>query len=153
MKRKEWARRGLEGVPLKLLLVALLISTSLPIVASNMDDFQTAVGAAGVGAEASRLASSISEVHAAGEGNVRIVTVELPRGQDTWIEIGGDGIDAMSVRGFSAGKAVDPVYLEDPPVRVIADGGSMVIGDGTSTVRLECIQADGRLVVRAGASA
>ena len=144
MKRKEWDRRGLEGVPLKLLLVALLISTSLPVVASNMDDYRTAVGAAGVGAEASRLASSISEVHAAGEGNVRIVTVELPRGQDTWIEIGGDGIDAM---------AVDPVSLDDPPVRVIADGGSMIIGDGTSTVRLECIQADGRLVVRAGASA
>lgn len=152
MRRKEWDRRGLEGLPLKLLLVALLISTSLPVVASSIDSYRSAVGEAGMGVEISRLASSISEVYAAGEGNVRMITLELPMGQDSRIEIGGDGIEAMSVRGFAAGRSVRTEYLDDPPIRVIVDGDTMVIGEGTNTIRLECIQADGRLVVKAEAS-
>lgn len=151
MNVKGWDRRGLEGLPLKLLLVALLISLSLPVVASTMDDYRTNVEEAALGAEVSRLASSISEVHAAGEGNVRFITAGVPAG-DVAIEIGGEGIDAMSVRGVVAGHVVRTMYLDDPPVRVITGtGGTMTMGESTS-IRLECIRSDNRLVVLAEAS-
>ena len=151
MNVKEWDRRGLEGLPLKLLLVALLISLSLPVVASSMDGYRKNVEEAALGAEVSRLASSISEVHAAGEGNVRFITVGVPAG-DVAIEIGGEGVDAMSIRGVVAGCVVRTMYLDDPPARVITGtGGAMTMGESTN-IRLECILNDNRLVVLAEAS-
>lgn len=150
MNTKGWDRRGLEGLPLKLLLVALLISISLPVVASSMDGYRTNVEEAALGAEASRLASSISEVHAAGEGNVRFIDVKVPAGKLA-IEIGGEGVAAMSVR-VVADRAVRTIYLDDPPVRVsTASGGAMTIGESTN-IRLECVRCDNRLVVLAEAA-
>lgn len=149
MNLKGWDQRGLEGLPLKLLLVALLISLSLPVVASAMADYRSSIEEAALGAEVSRLASSISEVHAAGEGNVRFITVEVPSGLS--IEVGGEGIDAMSVRGVMADRVVRTTYLDDPPVRVITTNGEAMIIGGSATIRLESIRHDDRPVVLAEA--
>lgn len=68
------------------------------------------------------------------------------------IEIGGEGVDAMSVRGVVAGRVVCTTYLDDPPARVITGtGGTMTMGESTN-IRLECILSDNRLVVLAEAS-
>lgn len=139
-------------MPLKLLMVALLLAISLPVVAKSIDGYQASVGQAAVRAEASRLAAAIAEVYAAGEGNVRVVTVELPPGPGSRLEVGGEGIEGMCVQGSAGGTDVPPVYLDDPPVRVVATSGTLVVGPGDSQVRLECLRADGRLVVLAGAA-
>ena len=152
MNAKEWDRRGLEGLPLKLLLVALLISLSLPVVSSAMDDFRTNMEEAALGAEVTRVASSISDVYVAGEGNVRFIDVEVPVG-DAAIEMGGEGIDALSVRAVVADRVVRTAYMDDPPIKVMTlNGGTMSIGESI-TIRLECLRCDGHLVVLAEASA
>jgi len=148
---KEWDRRGLEGMPLKLLLAALLLSISLPTVVSTIDDYQTSVGKAAATAEASRLAAAVADVYSSGEGNVRIVTVKLPAGQNVGLEVGGEGHLNMSVRGHMGGAPIAPVYISDPPVIIVSEqGGNLTIGPGSSRLRLECLPADGRLVVMVG---
>jgi len=132
-------------------MVALLVSVSLPAVAGSIDQYQAAVGQAAVRAEAARLAAAIAEVYAAGEGNVRLVTLEVPLGPGNGLAVGGEDIDGMRVRACCGGTDLAPVYLSDPPVPVVAEGGALTIGPGTSQLRLECVSADGRLVVLAGA--
>ena len=129
MTSKRWDRRALEGLPLKLLIISLLLSLTAPAVLKCMDSYESTTSRSLVLAEARRIVTTIEEVQTAGEGNRRTITVTLPpeRVQSSLaLEIGGPlgNPSSMSVRCLCQGRVVSTLVLEDPPARVTAVGGS-----------------------------
>ena len=129
MTSKRWDHRALEGLPLKLLMISLLLALTAPAVLRCMDSYESTTSRSLVVAEARHIVDAIEEVQTAGEGNRRTITVTLPpeRVQSSLaLEIGGPlgNASSMSVRCLCQGQMLSTLVLEDPPARVTAVGGS-----------------------------
>jgi len=148
-------RRALEGMPLKLMIMALVISLAAPAVWGALSSFQDNVVESSLRTEAERLAAAMTDTLLAGEGNVRTIQVSLPgsaaRG-DGHISLGGESAtDQMSVRCWLDGRRTFTAWATDPPARAIAQGGELTIGPGETTVVLSCVREDGSTFLRAEA--
>jgi len=75
-------RRGIEGLPLRLMLVALLISLTLPTMISFLTSATTSIAEDKAAKMAEQIAMTIDEMSAGGSWNVRLVKVpaDLPEG-------------------------------------------------------------------------
>jgi len=152
IRMKNWNKRGIEGLPLKLMLISLMVSLALPAVIGSLDSYEASVAKASMRTSAEELAAAATEVLVAGEGNVRTVAVEISssasRG-DGRIEVGGaTGISfSLGVRCVYNGAVFHTEYMSDPPVHLIAPGGEISIGPGITEVTLSCIRSDSHLVV------
>jgi hypothetical protein len=111
-------KRGLEGMPLKLLIVSLLISISAPIVLSSMSTFQTKTSVSEALGVAENIRETITATYISGPGNHRVMDSPLTDNKCT-IEIGGslDQTESMVIKVKHDG-GVDRIYLSDPAVRV-----------------------------------
>lgn len=151
---KRWDRRGIEGMPLKLMLIGLMVSLSLPAVIGSLDSYEESVAKTSLRTSAEELAAAATEVFVAGEGNVRTLTVEFSpsasRG-DGRIEVGGplSGAASLGVRCMYGGAVFHTAYMSDPPVRLVTAGGTLSVGPGPTEIALSCVRTDGRLVVLA----
>jgi hypothetical protein len=149
-----WDRRALEGMPLKLLIMSLLISLTFPVVAGSLDSFERSTARSGLIVEGSRLGSAIEEVMSSGEGNRRIIEVSVPMGavgRSMRLEIGGplDDPSSLTIRCSSGGLAFHNVILDDPPVRCSGvNGQAVVLEAGQHQLSIECARSGGRPVVR-----
>lgn len=151
---KRWDRRGVEGLPLKLMLVSLMVSLALPAVLGSLAHYEGSAARASMRTSAEELAAAASEVLVAGEGNVRTVTVEFSpaasRGNGL-LEIGGplNGSTSLGVRCVYGGAVFHTVYMSDPPVRLAASSGTLSVGPGPTEITLSCVRSGERLVVLA----
>jgi hypothetical protein len=107
-------RRGIEGLPLRLLLVALLLSLSLPALLSAVEGTGAELDDRKMSSLAEDLASTMKELAASGPGNVR--TVQMPSDLPTglYLRLGGAEGSADSCR-LSWGNARGPLgsmYLD-----------------------------------------
>ncbi|MBI0584677.1 MAG: hypothetical protein ISF22_10695 [Methanomassiliicoccus sp.] len=150
---KGWDRRALEGLPLRLLIMALLVSLTLPVVLGSMESYERTTARTRLAAEAERVGGVIEEVMSAGEGNRRIVTVELPESLAKFsmrLEVGGaiGSAESLTVRCLEGGAVFRNIVLEDPPARTTtADGRGMVLEAGMYRLAVECVRADDRAFV------
>ncbi len=73
-------RRGIEGLPLRLMLVALLISLTLPTMLSFMQGTSSSISEDKAAEIAREIVGTLEEMAASGPGNVRTVKVpsDLP---------------------------------------------------------------------------
>ena len=146
-------RRALEGLPLKLLIMSLLISMTAPAVMGSLEGYERSITKSEMASEANRLAQIIQEVLSAGEGNRRSIIVELPTASsryDMALEIGGgiDNASSYSVRCLEGDGVFATVVLDDPPARTTTLNGSPLRLDaGTISLMLECARIDARLIV------
>lgn len=145
--------QALEGLPLKLLIMSLLVSMTAPAVMGSLDGYERSLTCSEMMSEASRLARLTEEVLSAGEGNRRSITMELPTASSRYgmiIEVGG-GIDNASkytIRCLEEEKVFSTIVLDDPPVRTITKNGSpLTLDAGTVPLMLECARIEGRLCV------
>lgn len=149
---KRWDRRGLEGLPLKLMIVALLIALSAPAVLGSVEGFERSATRAALQAEASSLVAIAQEAFQAGEGNRRTATIEVPgNGNDRLaLAIGGDGekTESLSVRCLQEDQIVSTIMLDHPMVRLHAPGDvPLVLGPGKHDLLLSCVMSKGNLFV------
>lgn len=149
---KAWDRRGLEGMPLKLLIMSLLVSLTLPVVMGSVESYERSTARSMVIKEAERLVSEIEEVMSAGEGNRRIVSISLPAAADRFhlaLEAGDaiGGTASMTVRCTRDGIAFITLAPEAPPARITsADGQSLRLQSGEHRISVECVRDEGRTV-------
>ncbi len=146
-------RRALEGLPLKLLIMSLLISITAPAVLGSMEGYDRSVARSEVASQAARLAQLIEEVRSDGEGNRREITVTLPEAaskHDLSVELGGNegNASALTVRCLENGNVFSSIVLDDPPARTVTLSGSPLrLEAGETTLMLECVRNDGRIIV------
>ena len=130
-------RRGIEGLPLRLMLVAILISLTVPTMLSLLQDTTSSIAGDKAAMMAEEIARTIEEMSAAGPGNVRTVTVlaDLPAG--IAFLIGGENgtIDSTRITWSIDGRE-NTRYLAGAAV-ITEDGRPLTVSAGGS-IRLEC---------------
>jgi hypothetical protein len=138
-------RRAVEGLPLRLMLMALLISLTVPTMLSVMGSTSTKLRSQEMAEVADDLAGTIEEMAAAGPGNVRVIDVpSMPAGMGLFIG-GADGsVESMRISWCSDGTVLGSRYLDDVSVMTVS-GGPIEISSG-DTLHLTyasdgCVQA------------
>lgn len=150
---KRWDRRGLEGLPLKLLIMSLLLSLAAPAVLGSLDSFERSTARSHLTSEASRLAGELEELRSAGEGNRRTLTVSLPASLSAYsmaLEIGGEvgNVSSLIIRCSSQDVVFYTAVLDDPPARMTSsEGKTLRLEAGEHHVSAECLRLDGRIVI------
>jgi hypothetical protein len=144
-------KRGLEGMPLKLLIVSLMISMSAPVVLSSMGAFQARTSESLALSAAERIRETITATYVSGPGNHRVM--DSPLTDDKCIiEIGGDltRTESMVIK-IVHGGAVEHVYLSEPAIRVTsADGRPFQLTAGMAKLSFTCVSDNGTYVVVGG---
>jgi hypothetical protein len=154
MKRLD--AKGLEGLPLKLLIVLLLISISSPVVFQSLQYHERTVTVETLRTMGEKIRSAVLSAYVAGPGNVRTVEVAIPvsshDGQG-WMEIGGPGesIESLSIRCWVGDHIIGTVYVSDPPVRMTSQSGNAVtIHSPGAHLEVSCVELDGEISVLIG---
>jgi hypothetical protein len=141
-------RRGLEGMPLKLLIISLLISLSAPVVLSSMGTFQTRTSESQALSAAEHIRETITATYLSGPGNHRVMDSPLADDRFT-IEIGGDldQTESTVIKVVHDG-GVDRIYLSDPAIRVTtADRHSFRLTSGMARLSFTCVSDNGTYVL------
>jgi hypothetical protein len=135
--------RGVEGLPLRLLIIALVLSLSSPLLMDALHDHQESVDAAVLLEEGGTLRDAIYCCYLRGPGNRQSVDIDLPA--HCFLVLGGDGAsDPYTIRMVQGSKVVGTLLLDSPPVRASFPGGPM---DGQYQLTVECVDVEeGRMV-------
>ena len=123
-------------LPIKLLIVMIIITISIPILTGALEDNQERMADSEMHQEASKLKNSAMLAHYSGNGSTRTVDIDLPAGCE--IMIGGEGSDAYSIRSLYKGKLTSTVYFEKPILKINTE---MTLS-GRMSLILKSIEAD-----------
>jgi hypothetical protein len=149
---KSWDRRALEGLPLRLLIMSLLISLTVPVVMGSVESYDRSTVRSAMVSEAGRFVGMVEEVMSSGEGNRRVVSVSLPQNVDRFhyaIEIGGamGATSSLTVRCTCDGVPFTTLAPESPPARMVpSDGRVLRLEGGEHIVTVECVRMEERMV-------
>lgn len=147
-------RQGLEGLPLKLLIVALLISISFPCVWETLAYYDNVVIFQETTREVEEINDAAVSAYMAGPENVRLVKIRIREsltGESPVIELGGqiDSPEVMLIAIIWRDVPSMTFFLRDPAFSLItADGHRLTIGPGETDLRLTCVRTNtGRTIV------
>ncbi len=151
MKRLD--RTGLEGLPLKLLIVFLLLSISFPTVLESMQYHDRVVSEELLEREAEKIKHAVYAAYLSGAGNVRSVAIDIASsytGTRPSIEIGGEPntTEAMTIRCFVGDVLRRTIYVNEPMITMTSPSkGAEVIVPPGGEVRISCVEELGQLRV------
>jgi len=114
-------RKGVTDLPIKLMVVVLVISLSLPMLADAVERGESKNAALIMNHEISEIFNAVTAVHYSGIGCSRTVSVTIPDGCEILIP-GGNGSDGYSMKMTFKGREVGTRYMERPPVQFVTDG-------------------------------
>ncbi len=129
-------RRGIEGLPLRLMLVALLISLTLPTMLSFMQGTSSSISEDKAAEIAREIVGTLEEMAASGPGNVRTVKVpsDLPSG--IIFRIGGNSTIDRTRLIWSVDGRENVWYLAG--VTVVTENDRTLTVSAGDSLRLEC---------------
>ncbi len=137
-----------------MMIVTLLISLSLPVALGSLQGFQEQAQVRAGMRMADEIASAASSIYASGEGNVRLVELDWPEGQQTQslkLRLCGPIGSVLSSRldVIVDGEVSDQVFLSDPVVHLISDGSvRLEIGPDCMRLKLSCLIENDEILVR-----
>jgi hypothetical protein len=138
-------RSGIEGLPLRLMIVALLISLTLPIALGTLQGFQEKAQVRAGMRIAHEISSAASSAYSSGAGNVRVVQLDWPEGQqgtDLKLRLAGPVGSLVSARVdvIVSGVVSGQQFLSDPLVHLVFENEERLeIGPGCKGLRLSCM--------------
>jgi hypothetical protein len=141
-------RKGIIDLPVKLMVIVLIISVSVPLLANAMERGEATNASFAMNSEVDRMFNAVAAVHYSGTDSSRTVSISLPDGCELIIP-GGDGSDSYLVKMMYKGKQAGIRYMDRPPVKFITDnitinGSCMLLitgdtVDGDSAVRVDAV--------------
>jgi hypothetical protein len=134
-------QRGIEGMPLKLLLTSLLISLTLPCVLGALQGYERSTLVVELKLVVQKIRSAAISAYLAGPGNVRTVSIDLD-GVGSCITLGGrPGSDNSTViRYYLQGSEMGSAFLLEPEVSIVSERGDQLRIEGPrAELRLECV--------------
>ncbi len=134
-------RQGMEGVPLQLLIVAIVAGITAPAVYAGLDAYDRGQVESRVRGELLRLTRAAQQYRIAGGGS-ETLTLDLRSGTFTAMEevaIGDRaGSPLASTVRYRVGGDEGTIVVERPSVPMAGpDGGPLVLTAGTVALRLE----------------
>ncbi|MDH7507952.1 MAG: hypothetical protein QHH00_00945 [Methanomassiliicoccales archaeon] len=143
-------RNGLEGLPLKLMIIFLILSLTAPILFENAEYYDTLVIEKQLLVEAEKIRRTAYSAYLSGPGNTRTIEVEVPKGtfgQVSRLEFGGSLNDSASltIKCFINGVLCGTIVLDNPKIVIVSDSGQPItIENGGTKLSLSCAEI-GRL--------
>ena len=104
------------SLPIKLMVTALVITISLPLITNVMDDSERSMADAEMDQEVVKVMKAAKLVHRSGNGSSRTVSISLPAGCEMCV--GGNGSDVFCVRSVYNGEIVSKHYFETPVLKI-----------------------------------
>lgn len=105
-------RRGVTDLPIKLLVVSILLSVSIPIIAGAVESGERNMDLAQMEDEAVRIGNAIASAYYTSGSSERFVEVNIPDG--CYIVAGGDGRDAYAMHLYRGGEEIGTHWMEKP---------------------------------------
>ncbi len=130
---------------MRLMIVTLLISLTLPIALSTLEGFQNQAQVRSGIRLADEIGSAASSIYASGKGNVRVVELDWPDGQQGEVirlRLAGPVGSAISTRLDIVvnGQVSAQVFLSDPMVHLATkDSNRIEIGPDCKALKLSCV--------------
>jgi hypothetical protein len=141
-------KKGVIDLPIKLMIVILIVSLSVPLLASAMEKGEQNNAGYAMNGEIDKIFNAVAAVHYSGIGSSRTVSVNIPDGCGLIIP-GGDGSDGYMVKMTFKGKDAGVRYMDRPPVKfltqsVTLSGSCMLLItsetiNGNSAVRVDIV--------------
>ena len=109
-------RKGIMSLPIKLMVIMIVVSISLPILTNALEDSQESMAGAEMEKESEKFRNAAVLAHYSGNGCSRTVELELPSGCE--MSVGGEGGDAYSIRMVYNDSLVSTDYFEKPVLKI-----------------------------------
>ncbi|MCQ5375699.1 MAG: hypothetical protein NO474_03775 [Methanomassiliicoccales archaeon] len=152
---KHFDKNGLEGLPLKLMIIFLILSLTMPILIENAEYYDTLVIEKNLIMEAEKIRKGAYSVYLSGPGNLRTIDVEIPKGtfgQLCRLEFGGGMNDSASlmIKCFINDDLCGTIILENPRISIISNSDRPIVieNDGIK-LALSCVEIDRSRFVQA----
>jgi hypothetical protein len=153
--KRRWNRKGLEGLPLKLVIISLILAMSVPIVVSNWMNHDREQTVNSIVSELSYLETSVKQLWngGLGQGNSRILEITVRDGtfaKVERVEIGGEdpgSLEAKSVRWKLKGED-EQLYIMSKGIPMMSeDGSAFQLKHGLNRIYLEVKSSQGATFV------
>lgn len=136
--------RGILGMPIKLAVIMLVISLTVPMVMDAAEDAGRSLSYEEPVEEARSLADAASRAYYGGQGAATTVDLSLPAG--TSIRIGGDGSDAYFLTVMKDGAVLKRMMMDHPAFPFLGDPVDV---SGHCRISLKCVVEDGVCGIKA----
>lgn len=127
-------RKAVTDLPIKLLIISVILSVSLPIIADSLDSSRSGMDMTQMESESQRIAGAAASVYYSSEGSGRYLDLEIPEG--CILVLGGKGEESFAIHMYRGSEEIGKYWMEKPMIPF------------KETIRLEgcvyvCISADG----------
>ena len=141
------SKKGVIDLPVKLMVVILVVSLSVPLLTDAMARGESDNAVSAMNAEIDKIINAAAAVHYSGTDSSRTVSLSIPDGCGIVIP-GGSGSDSYSLKMMYKGKETGTRYMDRPPVKFITDGMTLT---GTCLLLITSDAVDGHSAVRVSA--
>ncbi|UCD92270.1 MAG: hypothetical protein JSV43_08660 [Methanobacteriota archaeon] len=143
--------KGLEGLPFRLLIVAVIMGISIPAVLASWSNAERQHLENSLNSELNYLTVRIVQVYQAGPGNVVTVDVNLESGTFTEIEyvLVGDNLESAwrtAIRWKLSGQGENVIAIEDGIPVCSNNGDALHLSPGWHSIYLETKKEESGLV-------
>ncbi len=131
-------RRGLEGLPLQLLVISMVLAIGLPAVYSSVEYYDTQSVIQNVESQAEFIGEKAKQLNAYGTGNSDVLAIELGDGlirSIRFLEVGNQSFRNL-IRWEISGGNRGMLLLEDD-IKLISEE-PIKLGSGSHRLKLEC---------------
>lgn len=135
-------KRGIEGYPLQLMIVVIILAVSLPIIFSAFDSYKKAQAESATEVEVRRIADAIIQTYNQGLGARTIIEIEFPDYVE-YVKIGSNKTDKTNrcIIKFKIYSMIERYYpINDGRRSVITEanfGDCLTLTTGTFTLQIE----------------
>lgn len=131
--------KGIEGLPLKLIIVATVLAITLPGVYRSVSHYDTQRTIQNIETQANYFTDKVEQLHKHGVGNSEVIELELNDGvfkSIDYFEIQNNTI-YHQVR-WSVEDEYDGRISTDENIPIMTEGSSLKLTSGSHEIRLEC---------------
>ncbi len=134
-------RKAVIGMPIKLLIVMVILTISIPIVHNALEINEESMMGTKMDRECDRITDCVRDIYYSGIGSVKTVEIDLPQGCE--LVIGGKGADAYCIASYFEGKRLSTTYMDGPVVRFADE----LYVSGDTRLRMGVALVDGEYVI------
>ena len=107
-------RKAVTDLPIKLLVISIVLSVSVPIVMGAAETGERSMDLAQMENEAGRIGNAVASVYYSDNGYERCVDVDVPQGCS--MVIGGEGKESYGIHLYRSSERVGTYWMEKPVI-------------------------------------
>ena len=128
-------RKAVTDLPIKLLIISIILSISLPIIADSLDTGIGGMDRSQMDSESQRIANAAASSYYSSEGDGKYLEIDIPEG--CTLVLGGEGTDSYGIHMYRGSEEISTYWMEKPMIPFI---GTVVL-EGHCTVRISADSA------------